>query len=109
MLNENEENIKKRAPRVKKPSRWDAVMNKIEEGKQNDKAKSTSRTRSRAYQNIVSRTSSPVPSSDRPRQRAPLREIASPAPSGDNKRQAKKLSISRCNSPSVSEAKQSRY
>ena len=34
MLSENEENNKGRSPRVRKPSRWDAVMNKIEEGKQ---------------------------------------------------------------------------
>ena len=37
MLTEKEEEMKGREPRTKKPSRWEAVMNKIEEGKQSVK------------------------------------------------------------------------
>ena len=47
MLSENEENNKGRSPRVRKPSRWDAVMNKIEEGKQTARPVSRSGLRSR--------------------------------------------------------------
>lgn len=49
MLSENEENNKGRSPRVRKPSRWDAVMNKIEEGKQTQ-----ARPRSRAVTSLTS-------------------------------------------------------
>ena len=52
MLSENEESAKRRTPRVKKPSRWDAVMSKIEEGKQSVRPVSRSGIRSRVLTNL---------------------------------------------------------
>ena len=104
MLNENEENIKQRTPRIRKPSRWDAVMNKIEENKQNVRVKSGYRSgvRSKVFSNLQpSRSSSPAPetSSDKNKQqRHPLRELASPAPSNRQNRKPKLLSSPRPNS-----------
>ena len=72
MLNENEENAKQKTPRVRKPSRWDAVMNKIEEGKQNERPRPRSGVRSRLLTGGVSRSGSPALVEDR----HPLREMS---------------------------------
>ena len=61
MLSENEENNKGRSPRVRKPSRWDAVMNKIEEGKQTARPVSRSGLRSRLVTSLT-RPGSPASS-----------------------------------------------
>ena len=74
MLSEKEEKMKGREPRSKKPSRWEAVMNKIEEGKQNVKPVPRSRkVRSKIFTNLVTltlttttTTSSSSPSSSSP-------------------------------------------
>lgn len=66
MLSEKEEKMKSREPRVKKPSRWEAVMNKIEEGRQTVKPVKR-KVRSRVFTNLTntpslrSLRSSPVP------------------------------------------------
>ena len=62
MLSENEENNKGRSPRVRKPSRWDAVMNKIEEGKQTVRPVSRSGLRSRLLTRPGTRPGSPASS-----------------------------------------------
>ena len=64
MLSEKEEQLKGREPRNKKPNRWEAVMNKIEEGKQS--VKPVRRVRSKVFTNLSSgqslrSLSSPVP------------------------------------------------
>ena len=77
MLSEKEEKMKGREPRSKKPSRWEAVMNKIEEGKQNVKPVPRSRkVRSKIFTNLVTltvtTTSSSSPSSPTPGDTQPL-------------------------------------
>ena len=68
MLSEKEEKMKGREPRSKKPSRWEAVMNKIEEGRQAVKPVKRTRVRSRVFTNLTtapstrSLRSSPLPS-----------------------------------------------
>ena len=67
MLSEKEEKLKGREPRTRKPSRWEAVMNKIEEGKQSVKPVPRSRkVRSKIFTNLVTltvttSTTSPTP------------------------------------------------
>ena len=61
MLSENEENNKGRSPRVRKPSRWHAVMNKIEEGKQTARPVSRSGLR-RGLVTSLTRPGSPASS-----------------------------------------------
>ena len=77
MLSEKEEKLKGREPRTKKPSRWEAVMTKIEEGKQNVKPVPRSRkARSKIFTNLVTLTvttssspsSSPTPGDTQPLQ-----------------------------------------
>ena len=67
MLSEKEEKLKGREPRTRKPNKWEAVMNKIEEGKQSVKPLPRSRkVRSKIFTNLVTltvttSTSSPSP------------------------------------------------
>eukprot|EP00090_Calanus_glacialis_P010277 TRINITY_DN18660_c0_g1_i3.p1 TRINITY_DN18660_c0_g1~~TRINITY_DN18660_c0_g1_i3.p1 ORF type:complete len:2160 (-),score=462.58 TRINITY_DN18660_c0_g1_i3:1392-7538(-) len=51
MLTENEVSLKSREPRVRKPSRWDAVMNKIEQGKTD--VKPIKEVKSKVFANFV--------------------------------------------------------
>ena len=51
MLTENEVSLKSREPRVRKPSRWDAVMNKIEQGKTD--VKPIREVKSKVFANFV--------------------------------------------------------
>ena len=68
MLTEKEEEMKGREPRTKKPSRWEAVMNKIEEGKQSVKpAPRRRKVRSKILTNLQTSTS-PRPADTQPLQ-----------------------------------------
>lgn len=78
MLSENQENEKQKTPRVRKPSRWDAVMNKIEEGKQNERPRPRSKdVRSRLYTGLSSsRAASPALESRETSDRHPLKDLS---------------------------------
>ena len=78
MLSENEENAKQKTPRVRKPSRWDAVMNKIEEGKQNERPRPRSKdVRSRLYNGLSSsRAASPALDTKETSDRHPLKDLS---------------------------------
>ena len=75
MLSEKEEELKGREPRTKKPSRWEAVMNKIEEGKQTVKpAPRRKRVRSKIFTNLLTTntTSTTISSTPTPAESLPL-------------------------------------
>ena len=95
MLTENEENVKQRTPRVRKPSRWDAVMNKIEEGKQTVRPVSRSSVRSKVFSNLSS--SSPVPPAGGkiPDSRHPLRDLSRCGSANSDNNQSRRQSPSR--------------
>ena len=68
MLTENEENVRARTPRARKPGRWDAVMSKIEQ----NKAVARSGSRSGPGRTRVTAAASPTPA---PGSRHPLRDL----------------------------------
>ena len=57
LLSEKEEKLKGREPRTRKPNKWEAVMNKIEQGKQSVKPVTrTRKVRSKIFTNLVTFT-----------------------------------------------------